>query len=79
MPVSKSQQNATKKYNAKSYIEITIKPKIEEGERIRAHAKKNDESMTRFLVRAAETQMGIDEEKAKAGADKSSENGKGEK
>ena len=35
--------------------------------------------MTRFLVRAAQTQMGIDEEKVKAGADKSSANGKGEK
>ena len=63
MPVSKSQQKATKKYNAKTYMEITIKPKIEEGESIRAHVKERGESMTRFLVRAATNQIAKDKEK----------------
>ena len=61
MAVSKAQQRATKKYEAKTYNEITIKPKIEEAARIRAHASVRGESLTRFLVRAAEAQIILDE------------------
>lgn len=60
MPLTPAQRKAHKKYEAKTYGEIKIKPKIEEAERIREHAKRQGESLTRFLVRAAETQMQLD-------------------
>ena len=57
---SKAQQEATKRYEKKHYRQMTIKPKIEENDHIRAHAAERGESLTRFLVRAAKTQIDID-------------------
>ena len=61
MPISEAQRRAKNKYEAKTYKEVRIKPKIEEAERIHAHAQKREETLTRFLVRAAETQIAIDD------------------
>ena len=70
MPISEAQRRAKKKYEAKTYKEMRIKPKIEEAERIHAHAEEHGETLTRFLVRAAETQIEPDKEKHKANAEK---------
>lgn len=60
MPVSEAQKKATKKYEQKVYAPIKIKPKKAETEKIRKHAGERGESITRFLVRAADTQIDID-------------------
>lgn len=55
-----AQRRAKDKYDAKTYKELRIKPKIEEAERITAHAEGRGESLTRFLVRSAENQIALD-------------------
>ena len=62
MPITEAQRRAKDKYEAKTYKEIRIKPKIKEAERIHAHAKECNETMTRFLVRAATNQIARDKE-----------------
>ncbi len=65
MPLTEAQKRAQEKYSAKTYKVLRIKPKIEEAERITNHAKQRDESLTRFLVRAAEAQMQQDNNESK--------------
>lgn len=60
MPLTPAQRKAHKKYEKKTYSEIKIKPKVAESERIRKHATERGESLTRFLVRSAETQIEMD-------------------
>ena len=70
MPITPAQRRAKDKYDKKTYKPMQIKPLISEAERIHAHADERGETLTRFLVRAAETQIEIDKGKTKANADK---------
>ena len=72
MPISEAQRRAKNKYEAKTYKEIRIKPRIEEAELIYAHTKERNETLTRFLIRAAKTQIGIDKDRIESNADKNS-------
>ena len=56
-----AQINATKKYDAKTYDLIQIKPRKEVAAKLREHAEERGESITGFLVRSAETQIAIDD------------------
>jgi uncharacterized protein (DUF1778 family) len=62
MPVSEAQRRAKQKYNDKTYDTLRIRPRIEDAERIRAHAEARGESLTHFMLRAAASQMKIDED-----------------
>ena len=57
MPVTDAQRRAKDKYDAKTYDLLRVKPNKEEGAAIRAHAEQRGESLTRFVVRAAYSQM----------------------
>ena len=76
MPITPAQRRARDKYEKKTYKAMQIKPLIAEAERIRTHIEERGESLTRFLVRAAETQIELDKADAKTdAADISSDNG----
>ena len=55
-----AQMKATRKYDEKTYALIQIRPRKEFAEKLRSHAAERGESVTGFLVRAAETQIEID-------------------
>ncbi len=65
MPQTPAQRKAKAKYNAKTYKEIRIKPTIKEADAIIEHTKGTGETMTRFLVRAAQGQIKQDNEESK--------------
>ena len=61
MPVSKAQQEATARYEAKVYDKVLVRfPKGRKAE-IQAHAEARGESVNGFLNRAAENQMAADD------------------
>ena len=70
--VTPAQRRAKDKYEKKTYKPMQIKPLIAEAERIRMHIEERGESLTRFLIRAAETQIGIDKDRIESNADKNS-------
>lgn len=57
MAVSKAQQNAVARYNAKSYDRIELKVKKGLKDIIKTHAKSNGESLNSFINRAIEETM----------------------
>ena len=60
MPVSKAQQEATARYEAKVYDKVLVRfPKGRKSE-IQTHAEARGESVNGFLNRAAENQMAAD-------------------
>ena len=59
-----AQLKAIRKYDAKTYSLIQIRPRKEVAAKLRAHAEKRGESITGFLVRSAETQIAIDKEQS---------------
>ena len=60
MPVSKAQQEATARYEAKVYDKVLVRfPKGRKAE-IQSHAEARGESVNGFLNRAAENQMEAD-------------------
>ena len=63
MPITEAQRRAKNKYDTKTYDLLRIKPNKEEATKIRAHAEKCGESLTRFVVRATHNQMERDNEK----------------
>jgi uncharacterized protein (DUF1778 family) len=60
MPRTDAQRRARQKYYAERYAYLRIRPKFEDDERIRKHAACRGESLTHFMLRAADTQMEID-------------------
>lgn len=57
MPVSKAQQKAVARYNAKSYDRIELKVKKGNKDIIKAHAESNGESLNGFVNRAIDETM----------------------
>jgi F0F1-type ATP synthase membrane subunit b/b' len=62
MALTDAQRRAKNKYDAKTYELMQTKPTKEEAAIIRDHAKKRGESLTRFVVRAANNQIERDNE-----------------
>ncbi len=60
MALTDAQRRAKDKYDAKTYELLRVKPTKEEAATIRAHAEKQGESLTRFVVRSAYNQMEMD-------------------
>ena len=60
MPVSKARQKANAKYNKKAYDRLEMQ--VPKGQKciILAHAQKQGESLNKFLKRAVQNQMDID-------------------
>lgn len=52
MPISKSQQKAVAKYNAKSYDELKVRVPKGDKDRIKSHADSRGESLNGFIKRA---------------------------
>lgn len=63
MPITTAQRRAKDKYDKANYSVLQIKPKKDEAAKIRDYTADRGESLTRFLVRAAETQMEADKTK----------------
>ncbi len=59
MPVSKSQQKATAKYNAKAYDRMELKVKKGQGDIIKKFAESCGESLNAFLNRAVSQAMNL--------------------
>lgn len=59
MPVSKSQQKATAKYNAKAYDRMELKVKKGQGDIIKKFAESCGESLNAFLNRAVNQAMSL--------------------
>lgn len=59
MPVSKSQQKATAKYNAKAYDRMELKVKKGQGDIIKKFAGSCGESLNAFLNRAVSQAMNL--------------------
>ncbi|MDD5795839.1 MAG: hypothetical protein PUD24_02735 [Oscillospiraceae bacterium] len=57
MPVSKAQQKAVARYNAKSYDRIELKVKKGNKDIIKAHAESKGESINGFVNRAIDETM----------------------
>lgn len=57
MSVSKAQQEAVARYNAKSYDRIELKVKKGHKDIIKAHAESNGESLNGFVNRAIDETM----------------------
>lgn len=62
MGVSKAQQEAVARYNAKSYDRIELKVKKGNKDIIKAHAESNGESLNGFVNRAIDETMERDKE-----------------
>jgi uncharacterized protein (DUF1778 family) len=60
MAMTDAQRRAKTKYDAKTYELLRVKPTKEEAATIRAHAEKQGESLTRFVVRATNNQIELD-------------------
>ena len=52
MPVSEAQRKASRKYDARTYKEIRIKPRIEEAMFIKDNAEQRGLSLTRYVMKA---------------------------
>ena len=52
MAYTQASNKAVQKYNKKTYDDLRIRVKKGEGDIIKAHAKKQGESLNRFVVRA---------------------------
>ena len=52
MSISKSQQKAVAKYNAKSYDELKVRVPKGDKDRIKSHAESKNESLNGFINRA---------------------------
>lgn len=65
MAYSEAQKRATMKYNAKTYEKITLNVPKGARDRLQDHAALTGESMTAFLMRAAEETMQRDRETGK--------------
>lgn len=52
MAISKSQQQAVKKYNAKAYEEIKVRVYTGKKSKVKAHAEQHGESLNGFINRA---------------------------
>lgn len=52
MPISKAQQRAVAKYNAKAYDRIELKVSKGEKDKIKTHAESKGESLNGFVNRA---------------------------
>lgn len=57
MPVSKAQQKATAKYEAKVYDKTLLRLQKGKLDIIKAHAQAHDESVNGFINRAIDNQM----------------------
>lgn len=62
MAISKAQQNAVAKYNAKSYDRLEMKVPKGEKKDIIAHAEKTDGTLNKFLNRAVRETIERDNE-----------------
>ena len=56
-PISKAQQKAVAKYNAKTYDRIEAKVPKGRKEEVTAHAQRHGESLNAFVVRAIDHEM----------------------
>lgn len=56
MPISKAQQKAVAKYNAKAYDRIDLRIKKGCKSQLQAHAEKQGESINGFIKKAIKTQ-----------------------
>lgn len=57
LAISKSQQLAVKKYNAKAYEEIKVRVYTGKKSKVRAHAEQQGESLNGFINRAIDETM----------------------
>jgi uncharacterized protein (DUF1778 family) len=57
MPISKPQQKAVAKYNAKNYERIELRVSMGQKEQIKAHAESRGESVNAFVNRAIDETM----------------------
>ena len=57
LAISKSQQLAVKKYNAKAYEEIKVRVYTGKKSKVRAHAEQQGESLNGFIKRAIDETM----------------------
>ena len=62
LAISKSQQLAVKKYNAKAYEEIKVRVYTGKKSKVRAHAEQQGESLNGFINRAIDETMERDRE-----------------
>ena len=62
MPVSEAQRRAADKYNREKMDELKIKCRKELGAKIRSHAEECEESISKFLTRAALNQIERDKD-----------------
>lgn len=62
MAISKAQQKAVDRYNAKTYDNITLRVKKGKKEEIQAHADARGESINSFINRAIDETMERDSE-----------------
>jgi len=56
-PASKSQQKAVTRYTKKTYDRLEARAPKGQGEEVKAHAKRNGESLNAFLLRAIRETM----------------------